>query len=158
MAHRGLDETEEERALLEQWAKRDSDALEAYHRLMELAEQDRDWDVVFRNAERFLAVNPLVPQPYRFLARASEELNRSHSAITAYQKLLLLDPIDPAGVHFRLGRLLHLNNDPSAKRQVLLALEEAPRFREAHRLLLEMARADNSQTNKPVPKVLDSFQ
>jgi len=33
---------------------------------------------------------------------------------------------------------LHRAGDPAAKRHLLLALEEAPRFREALRLLLEM--------------------
>jgi hypothetical protein len=41
-------------------------------------------------------------------------------------------------VHFRLARLLHEDRQPSAKRHVLLALEEAPRFRTAQRLLLEI--------------------
>jgi hypothetical protein len=53
-------------------------------------------------------------------------------------------------VHFRLARLMHSNNDPAAKRQVLLALEEAPRFRAAHRLLLELAQAEATSTNAPI--------
>jgi hypothetical protein len=53
--------------------------------------------------------------------------------------MLLLDPPDPAEVHFRLARLLRKAGDPAAKRHVLQALEEAPRFRDAHRLLLEIA-------------------
>jgi hypothetical protein len=51
----------------------------------------------------------------------------------------LLDPPDPAEAHYRLARLLHQAGDPAAKRHVLQALEEAPRFREAHRLLLEIS-------------------
>jgi tetratricopeptide (TPR) repeat protein len=147
--HRGLNETPEERAALEQWAAREADALDAYLRLMELAEGAKDWKAVAQNAERFLAVNPLLPQPYRFLSRASEELGATGPAIEAYQKLLRLDPADPADVHFRLARQLHLNNDPMARRHVLQALEEAPRFRDAHHLLLELARADSKSTNAP---------
>jgi len=41
-------------------------------------------------------------------------------------------------VHFRLARLLRQRSDPAAKRHALQALEEAPRFRDAHRLLLEI--------------------
>lgn len=150
--HRGLRETDLERAALAKWADGDADALEAYQRLMELAESDRNWKVVAHNADRFLAVNPLVPQPYRFLARASEELGESPQAISAYRKVLLLDPPDPADVHFRLARLLHQTNDPGAKRHVLQALEEAPRFRDAHRLLLELPRAERDSTNAVIPK------
>ena len=39
--------------------------------------------------------------------------------------------------HFHLARLLREHEKPEAKRQLLMALEEAPRFREAHRLLLD---------------------
>jgi hypothetical protein len=43
-----------------------------------------------------------------------------------------------------------MKRDPAAKRHVLMALEEAPRFREAHRLLLELAQASETSTNAPV--------
>ena len=149
--HRGLDETSEERAALEQWAARDASALDAYLRLMELAEAAKDWKATAQNANRFLAVNPLLPQPYRHLARASEELGDATQAIAALQHLILLDPQDPADIHFRLASLLRQRNDPAAKRHVLQALEEAPRFREAHRLLLELAQADSNGTNSSAP-------
>jgi tetratricopeptide (TPR) repeat protein len=137
-AYRGLNETNEEREVLSKLAVLDADATDAFLRLMELGEAAKDWPSVVQNAERFLAVNPLLPQPYRHLARASEELDRTDAAIQSYQKLLLLDPPDPAEVHFRLARLLRKTGDPAAKRHVLQALEEAPRFREAHRLLREI--------------------
>jgi tetratricopeptide (TPR) repeat protein len=145
--HHGLSDTGQERAALERWADSDADALDAYQRLMELAEGEKNWKSVAGNADRFLAVNPLLPQPYRFLARASEELGESTKAINAYQKVLLLDPPDPADVHFRLARLLRKANDPTAKRHVLQALEEAPRFRDAHRLLLELAEVKMEPAN-----------
>lgn len=151
--HRELKELPEERAALEKWASTEADALDAYLRLLELAEPAKDWPAVALNAERTLAVNPLLAQPYRHLARASEALNNAPAAITAYEKQLLLDPADPADVHFRLGRLLHSTSNPAAKRHVLQALEEAPRFREAHRLLLELAQAVPTSTNTPALSV-----
>jgi len=149
LVHRGLNETDQERAALEKWADSDADALDAYERLMQLGENDKEWKVVAHNADRFLAVNPLLPQPYRFLARASEELGEATQAINAYQKVLLLDPPDPADVHYRLACLLHKGNDPKAKRHVLQALEEAPRFRDAHLLLLQLTEVKTELT-KPV--------
>lgn len=145
--HRSLKQTTEERAALEKWALLESDALDAYLRLMELAEAANDWPVVAKNAERTLAVNPLISQPYRHLARAATELGDAPRAIASYRKLLLLDPADPAEIHFRLAQLLRPENEPDAKRHVLQALEEAPRFRAAHQLLLELARAETSPTN-----------
>jgi uncharacterized protein HemY len=65
--------------------------------------------------------------------------------------MLLLDPPDPAGVHFSLARLLHKQRDDAAKRHVLQALEEAPRFREAHRLLLEINRDKKDGSTSTAP-------
>ncbi len=138
VAHRGLNETNAEREILSKLAALDADATAAYQRLMELDETAKDWPGVEQNAQRFLAVNPLLPQPYRHLARANEELGQTEAAIQAYDKLLLLDPPNPAEVHFRLARLLRQRGDPAAKRHVLQALEDAPRYRDAHRLLLEI--------------------
>lgn len=137
--HRELKETSQERMVLTELAALDADAVDAYLRLMELAAATKDWPVVAENARRYLAVNPLVPQPHRWLARASEELKQPTEAIAAYQTVLLLDPADPAEVHFRLAKLFHPTDAKSAKQHVLMALEEAPRFREAHELLLKLS-------------------
>jgi len=45
-------------------------------------------------------------------------------------------------VHFRLAKLLHSEGDPRARRHVLQALEEAPRYREALRLLMEINKKE----------------
>lgn len=136
--HRELKETSQERMVLTKLAALDADAVDAYLRLMELAAAAKDWPVVAENARRYLAVNPLVAQPHRWLARASEELKQPQEAIAAYQTVLLLDPTDPADVHFRLAKLFNPTDAKSAKQHVLMALEEAPRFREAHELLLKL--------------------
>ena len=150
-AHRGLNETEQERAILGKLARIEADAVPAYLRLMELDAAAKDWNAASRNAQRFLAVNPLVPQPYRCLAEASQALGKDSEAIRAYRTLLLLDPPDPADLHYRLAALLHKGSDPEAKRQVLQALEEAPRFRDAHRLLLEMTQRQPANSDHGLP-------
>ena len=151
--HRGLGETNLEHAVLSQLATLDADATDTYLRLMELESGAGDWMPVARNADRFLAVNPLLPQPYRYLARAQEALGQTQPAIRSLQTMLLLDPPDPADVHFRLAKLLHQSGDPGAKRHLLQSLEEAPRFREAHRLLLEINREKSAAPplEKPSP-------
>jgi tetratricopeptide (TPR) repeat protein len=140
-AHRGLNETNEERVVLTTLSNLEADDVDTYSRLMELSAAAKDWAAVATNAARYLAVDPLVAAPYRHLAQASEALGRREEAISACQTLLLLDPPDPAGAHYQLARLLHEAGDPAAKRHLLQALEEAPRFREGHRLLLEMTKA-----------------
>ena len=136
---RRLSDPAAEHKVLEELAMRDGDATTAYLRLMQLDNASGDWAGVTTNARRFLAVNPLVPTPHRQLALAAEHLGRREEALTAYRAVALLDDTDPAEVHYHLARLLRDAGKPQeARREVLRALEEAPRFREAHQLLLEL--------------------
>jgi len=136
--HRARGDAAGERRALARLAEIDGEAPEAYLRLMELAAADGDWRAVALNARRFLAVNPLVAAPYRRLAEASEALEDWPAAAAAYRTWLQLDPPNPAAVRIPLARILHRIGDPEARRQLLSALEDAPRHREGLRLLLEM--------------------
>jgi tetratricopeptide (TPR) repeat protein len=149
-AHRSLGETNDEHRVLTKLAEQDDEATEAYLRLMELGVASGDWAEVRANAERFLAVNPLVAPPYRQLARAGEGGGDEPRAIAAYRTLLHLDPPNPADVHFRLARLLDHAGDPTARRHTLMALEEAPRHRAALQLLLKLNRASPGPAARPV--------
>ena len=151
-AHRGLNETNDERIVLTTLAALEADDIDTYARMMELGTERKDWGTVATNATRYLAVNPLVALPYRYLADAAEKLNQPESAIAASMTLLQLDPPDPAGTHFLLSRLLHQKGDDGAKRHLLQALEEAPRFRDAHRLLLEMTAKTAAVPPPPAEK------
>jgi tetratricopeptide (TPR) repeat protein len=140
-AHRFLGETNDERQVLSKLAEVDAEATDAYLRLMELGSLAGDWTDVQRNAQRYLGVNPLVPAPYRQLARAAEQSGDNSGATDAWQTLLLLDPPNPAEVHFQLAKLLKPTDSTAAKRHVLQALEDAPRHRAALELLLELPSA-----------------
>jgi len=135
---RALGQTDAERAALTKLADLDDNATDAYRRLAELAASAGDWAAEKKAAERFLAVNPLVAPPYQSLAEAEEKLGDEGGAIAANRTQLLLSPANPAEVHYQLARLLHRFNDPEARRQVLQALEDAPRYRDALALLLEI--------------------
>src|SRR6185436_7082261 len=128
---------------------------DAYARLMEIAAARKDWRTVLANAAHFTAVNPLAYTPYHLIAEAREATGDKPAAIGAYRTLLALNPPDQPEVRYRLARVLHSTGDAAAKREVLLALEEAPRFREAHSLLLEMeANAPKAKPESGVkPKI-----
>jgi tetratricopeptide (TPR) repeat protein len=145
--HRELNETEEEAQVLRRFLEIDADDVPALLRLLELDAASEDWAGVATVAERLLGTHPLLAQPHRMLARAAEQLDRRPDAIAAYRRLLLLDPEDPADVHFRLARQLHAAGDATAKRHVLMALEEAPRFADALRLLLAIERSEQPTQN-----------
>ncbi len=137
--HRELGETDAEWDTLVRLADLSADADDAFLRLMQLAIQRQDWPKVLDYAGRDAALNPLRPEPHRCEAEAAEALGDGLRAIAAYRALLKLDPADPPEIHFRLARLLHATGDAEAKRQVILALEQAPRFRAALELLLEIS-------------------
>ena len=152
-AHHALGETNLEREVLEKLAARDDEAPDAYGRLMELGVANKEWPSVETNALRYLAVNPLVPTPYRYLAQASEQTKNAKNGISGYRSLLELDPPDLAETHFRLAQLLHRGGDPSARRHVLQALEEAPRYPAALQLLLEINN-QSPQANASAPAAI----
>jgi tetratricopeptide (TPR) repeat protein len=152
-ANRGLGDTNAERQVLLRLAQEDDEANEAYLRLAELASATKDWPVVVQNVQRSLAVNPLAAIPYRFLAQASRQTGNNSQAIRANTALLQLDPPNPAEVHFELAQALHRAGDPAARRQVLEALEEAPRYQAALRLLVEIHDSDLHSTPAETPSV-----
>ena len=138
-AHRELGETEEELATLKQVATLSSEAPEAYARLMELSAERQDWQGVATYAEQFEAVDPLSPLPHRYAGQALETLGQDVGAISRYRTLLSLNPPNPSDTHYRLAKLLRKGGKTAeARRHVLQALEDAPRFRDALSLLLQM--------------------
>lgn len=136
-AYQKLEDPAKEREILLRVAQLSGSAVDTFGRLMELGTQARDWPLVERHARNFLAVNPLLTYPHQNLGRSCEAQDKAADAINAYRKLLQLDPADPADVHFRLGRLLKKEDAETSRLHILKALEEAPRFRAAHKLLLE---------------------
>ena len=100
------------------------------------------WRVAVDDAERYLGVNPLVPLGWRFLAQSSAEQGDTPTAIGAWRTLIQLDAPDPAGAHYQLAQLLRKNGETAeARTQVILALEEVPRYREALSMLLDLNRS-----------------
>jgi tetratricopeptide (TPR) repeat protein len=138
--HRELSEPDAERYVLQQYVAQTDDAKAALLRLIELQTAAKDWWGVSASVRRLLEVNPLLPQAQKARATASEQLGQSDDAIKGLKAWLLMDPDDPAEAHYRLAKLLDARGDPQAKVHLLAALEAAPRYREAQRLLLKIVR------------------
>jgi len=143
--HRNLGETPQEAQVLGTLAGLSSDAADAYNRLMEIGVEQKNWTQVIENGERYLAVHPMLSATYQRLGWANEALGREEPAVQSYQRLLLLDPSDPVDVNYRLARLLQQRDPTAAKRHILEALADAPRFREGHKLLLTMPAQGESK-------------
>lgn len=150
-AYRGLNQTEKEFETLKRYATFEASEPSLYLRLLEISSAKEDWESVARYANRLAAVNPLSPIPHQFLAQASERTEDWQSAAAALRVLAEMNPLDIADVRYRLSRsYFRLSQMDQAKRQALLALEQAPRYRDAHRLLLEIvARQESDLPPKP---------
>ena len=120
---------------------------------MELARSHQDWPAAAAQARRLLQIQPLIVAPYRTLAAAAAATGEATEGIDAWRRLLLLDPPDPVEAHFSLARLLHQRGgaEAEARRQVLDALEDAPRYRDAQRLLLEIEKQSPPGDPAPAP-------
>ncbi|MEZ6088317.1 MAG: tetratricopeptide repeat protein [Pirellulaceae bacterium] len=135
---------EQERAVLKRIAERTSDAVDAYRRLIDLSKQAEQWDEVAKYAAQYSSVNPLHPDLQQTIAESADKLEQHEASARARQALLEMNPVDPAGLHFQLAQsLLAIDDQPAALRHVLLALEIAPRYRDAHRLLLRLTETSN---------------
>ncbi len=67
--------------------------------------------------------------------------NEAAKAIREYWALLALNPLDQAASHYGLARAYHqANRLGEAREQVLLALEAAPEYKPAQKLLLELTK------------------
>jgi tetratricopeptide (TPR) repeat protein len=138
--HRELKESDAERSVLQQYAASTDSAVPSLLRLIELQTSAEDWAGVRQSARQLLSINPLLPQTQSARALAAEHLQDHTEAIAALKALLLMEPDDPAELNFRLATLLHDMDDDRAKHHVLLALEVAPRYRAAQKLLLKIVR------------------
>jgi tetratricopeptide (TPR) repeat protein len=66
---------------------------------------------------------------------------KSDSAIREFKAVVASNGIDQAGSRYNLARaLLNAKRTEEAKEQLLLALEAAPGFKPAQRMLLELSR------------------
>ena len=151
--HQKLGETDKEKEVLEKICEYSSDSVYAYSRLLDIALEQKNWQDVVTNCQRYFAVNPHMESIYLHLSSANEKLGNDNEAIEGYQKLLKLDYPDQAELNYRIGRLMEDKNPDEAKRYVLSALAEAPRFRDAHKLLLKIVeQAENENETQESPE------
>ncbi len=134
-----LDQPESERGTLEKIVSVSSDALPALRRLIEIAKAEQQWDETATYAMKIRSINPMLPEGHHAMAMAAEKLERPTDVVASLGALQQMDPVDPALLDFRMARALReIGDSDRAKYHVLRALEEAPRYRDAHRLLLQL--------------------
>jgi tetratricopeptide (TPR) repeat protein len=144
--------------LLESYSKMEASDVDLFVTLLETTSAKGDWAKTKKYAQKLAGVNPLLTAPHQYLATASEETSDDEGLIQALTVLSKLDPLDAADVHFRLASALYRQKQlKAAKREVIKALEQAPRYRDAHALLLKIV--DEMVTlREPASPAGDSLQ
>ncbi len=161
-ALRALGRHDDEAAALRQLAEKSAEALAAYDRLMELDLEKENWPELELNAKRTLAINPFSKRLHYCAGCAHEAQQEKAEAVRSFEKLLILKPANPSETRFRLARLQREDEPELARRYLLDALADAPRYRDAHRLLLAMATGEEpapapAPTTGPGKTVSDPF-
>ena len=88
-------------------------------------------------------VDPLDQDLHGVLGDLLLEKDRAVEALQEFTAALALDPHDKATAYYRMARAYHkLGDREQSQGHLLLALDVAPNFRPAQRLLLEIMRAD----------------
>ena len=140
--YRGMGKDEEERSALVELTERSSDCREALVRLIEIDEKRNDWSSLEKWCEQMQAINPIRSDLQQLRSLTYEKLGNPAKAAEALSACLDLQPTDPANIHYRLAvSLQSLGKNELAKRQVLMALEESPRYRAAMELLVRISKS-----------------
>jgi tetratricopeptide (TPR) repeat protein len=145
---RELNDKPTEMATLTQLTELTSDNVPALLRLIQLYRETKEWERVERVSQSLMAVQPLISTGHEAWIEACEQLGKPHSSIASLRALQQLEPLDPAGLHYRLASAQFAAGQfDDARREVLAALEETPRYREAQQLLLKIVAARQSKPN-----------
>ncbi len=145
--HRGKGNALEERSALVELSERSSDCREALLRLMEIDEERADWQSLEKWCEQMQAINPMRSDLQQLRSLTYEKVGNSAKAAESLSACLELQPPDPASIHYRLAVSLQLlGKSELAKRQVLMALEESPRYKAAMELFVKISKSSEAAT------------
>ena len=143
--HRGRGNVVDERAALVELSQRSSDCRAALLRLIEIDEKRDDWQSLEKWCEQMQAINPIRSDLQQLRSLTYEKIGNAVKAAEALSASLELQPTDPASIHYRLAvSLQSVGKIELAKRQVLKALEESPRYKAAMELFVTMSKSTGS--------------
>ena len=114
--------------------------------LAEAALEDSDFEQAAYFLDRAIQVDPYRSEVHELKARYAEVVNDSAAAVTEYEVLMQLEVSDPVEARTNLAQA-YLNNGQAskAKQNLLYALEQAPSYERAQRLLLRSIEGDGSR-------------
>jgi len=124
--------------ILKTWHERGGHGVESLRWLVRELRDNEQFAEAANVMESINWVSPYVVEEHQWLGEYYLDKNDTELAVREYDALLGLQPEDPAEAFLGKARAaLQIGNIEKAKRQVLYALEHAPFFRPAQKLLLE---------------------
>ena len=142
--YRKRGENEQEAAVLAEHLARTADDLEAAMRLQDICNEANQSERVIEQGQTIFGIDPFQISAIQKTLAAAETLKQNEVAVAQLSSLLELQSDDAPRLHYRIARMLKESDTAQSRRHVLLALEQAPRFRDAHTLLLELKRAEQA--------------
>jgi tetratricopeptide (TPR) repeat protein len=133
---------QEEKAAAElmEWRLQRGRNPDTFKKLADLLDQLGRRQEAIETLEEALQVSMYDIAIHQKLAEWSLDAGKTQEAVQEFRAVLALDPPDKAEAHYRLATAYQkLADPPSARREVLQALEIAPGYRPAQQLLLELA-------------------
>ncbi|MDG1895243.1 MAG: tetratricopeptide repeat protein [Fuerstiella sp.] len=140
--YRRQEKTDQQSAVLAEHLQRSGDDLEAAVELLSLQVNAEQWTAALETSQFVMAIDPLQPDVLRQAHVVAAATESDDLALEVLSGLLELEPADAARTHFLMAQILKSQNVEQSRRHVLLALEQAPRYRAAHKLLLDLAGTD----------------
>jgi tetratricopeptide (TPR) repeat protein len=99
--------------------------------------------------ERLNVIYPMDNPAHQMLGSLLLDQGKTAGAVREFGAVVANKPIDPAQAHYDLARAYHLNKEnEKAKDELLAALETAPGFRQAQKLLLELETGTQTEPAK----------
>ena len=142
--YRKRGDNEQESAVLAEHLARTADDLEAAMRLQDLCHEAKQLERVVEQGQMIFGIDPFQIAAIQKTLAAAETLKQNEVAVAQLSSLLELQSDDAPRLHYRIARMLKESDTAQSRRHVLLALEQAPRFRDAHTLLLELKREETA--------------
>jgi tetratricopeptide (TPR) repeat protein len=142
---------EDKACALEEYGKyakatgRDAEAIKAYAKMLDDAGKTKDAEA---QLNRLNYVNPLDQDLHDKLGALYLKTGDAALAVREYEVLVALKPIDTAGSHYNLAKAYNAQGrKDKAREEALTALEAAPDYRPAQKLLLEVSRETGDAPN-----------
>jgi tetratricopeptide (TPR) repeat protein len=151
--YRRRSQAEKEIQVLTEHLQYSADDLDAALRLQELFEEKQKKNRVVEIGKMVFAIDPFQSAALTRTAIAAEATGQMDIAVSMLRSLLPIQKDDAARLHFQIATLLRSTAPESARQHVLLSLAHAPRYRDAHKLLLQLVSNASTGTASETPAV-----